>query len=143
MKKTLFNFRLLFMFLFACTLGYFAIDFLIGTEKDIHSFIGFSVFTLATLFVIVISPIAITFSDDLLIIHYFFGIKEEIKWTYIRKIEKIIVDKRPSHWHFWCYHIYLRQKQDKKAFFAVSEIPANRRIKKLLYRYYKPDFDKM
>ncbi len=142
MKKTLFNFRLVCIFLFACVLGYFAIDFLAGIEKNIPSFIGFSIFTLATLFVLFISPVAVTFSDDFLTIHYFFGIKEKIKWTHIRKIEKIIADKRPNHWHFWCYHIYLRQKQDKKAFFAVSEIPANRRIKKLLYQYYKLDFDK-
>ncbi len=77
MKKKVFNFRLVFIFLFACVLGYFAIDFLIGTEKDILSFVGFAVFALAALFVLFVSPIAVTFSNDFLSIHYFLELKKK------------------------------------------------------------------
>ncbi len=137
MKKTVLNLRGIFLIIFLCILGYLCFE-----QKDID-FLGIVLLgSIIVFFSIAISPIAVTFSKDFLTIYYFFGIKEEIKWTHIRKIEKIIADKRPDHWHFWCYHIYLRKKSDKKPFFAVGEIPANFMTRKLLYEYYKPNFDK-
>ncbi|MBE6670970.1 MAG: hypothetical protein E7593_02065 [Ruminococcaceae bacterium] len=99
--------------------------------------IGFAIFALVFLFGCLISPIYYIFSNDSVIIVYLLGLKEEIKWNYIRNITRKGAwgggVEGPPH-----YNISYPTNQ-KRYFFMNGDISKNRKTNKLLNKFYKKD----
>lgn len=55
-------------------------------EKEVGLCIGFSAAALAALFVFLVSPVYYTFSQEGVVIRYFWGLKEEAAWSTIVSI---------------------------------------------------------
>ena len=103
-------------------------------DKEVVSSIIFAVMSLLPVFVIMISPIYYTFTEESVEIIYNFGQKEDIKWSEIKSVTLagnwIKGGGAPR------YDISY-PNEDNKKFFMISEISKTARTKKLISVYYK------
>ena len=137
MKKTkqkhyAFNTQLLFVIAFFVV--FLVLSICAAIEQEIGLSIGFAVATLLPVFVLLISPLYVVFSDEEIEIVYIMGQREFIKWKNIRCI------------YFWVSggggfpHYEVAYPTDvKRAFFVSGEIPKTRKTKKYIKMYYKKD----
>ena len=140
MKKTkqkhyVFNTQLLFVIAF---LSFFLVlSICAAIEQEIGLSIGFAVATLLPVFVLLISPLYVVFSDEEIEIVYIMGQREIIRWRNIRCIyfngSWVSSGGGPPHYEV-AYPTNV-----KRAFFVRGEIPKTRKTKKYIKMYYKKD----
>ena len=132
-KHIAFNTHLIVWFVLFLVLVSILIAFVI--EKDIMAVVFCSVLILIFMFVFIISPLYVIFSDEGVEIVYNFGQREFIKWSKIKEISLkgswITKGGGPPS-----YVISYRSKE-KLPFFAMGEIPKTLKTKRLLKKYYK------
>ena len=140
MKKTkqkhyAFNTQLLFIIAFFVV--FLVLSICAAIEQEIGLSIGFAVATLLPVFVFLISPLYVTFSDEEIEIVYIMGQREFIKWKNIRCIylngSWISKGGGPPHYEI-AYPTNV-----KRAFFVRGEIPKTRKTKKYIKMYYKKE----
>ena len=120
-------FFIIFLILSVCA----AIEYEVGLS------IGFAVATLLPIFVFLISPLYVTFSDEEIEIIYILGQKEIIKWKNIRyiRLNGAWISRSGGLPHYEVAY----PTNVKRAFFVRGEIPKTRKTKKYIKMYYKND----
>ena len=120
-------FFIIFLILSVCA----AIEYEVGLS------IGFAVATLLPIFVFLISPLYVTFSDEEIEIIYILGQKEIIKWKNIRyiRLNGAWISRGGGLPHYEVAY----PTNVKRAFFVRGEIPKTRKTKKYIKMYYKKD----
>ena len=120
-------FFIIFLILSVCA----AIEYEVGLS------IGFAVATLLPIFVFLISPLYVTFSDEEIEIIYILGQKEIIKWKNIRyiRLNGAWISRGGGLPHYEVAY----PTNAKRAFFVRGEIPKTRKTKKYIKMYYKKD----
>ena len=140
MKKTkqkhyAFNTQLFFVIAFF--VFFLVLSICAAIEQEIGLSIGFAVATLLPVFVLLISPLYVTFSDEEIEIVYIMGQREIIRWRNIRCIyfngSWVNSGGGPPHYEV-AYPANV-----KRAFFVRGEIPKTRKTKKYIKMYYKKD----
>ena len=121
------SFFIIFLVLSICA----AIDYEVGLS------IGFAVATLLPIFVFLISPLYITFSDEEIEIVYIMGQREIIKWKNIRCI--YLNGSWISRGGGLPHYEVAYPTNVERAFFVRGEIPKTRKTKKYIKMYYKKD----
>ena len=106
-------------------------------EQEIGLSIGFAVATLLPVFVLLISPLYVVFSDEEIEIVYIMGQKEIIKWKNIRyiRLNGAWISRGGGFPHYEVAY----PTDVKRAFFVRGEIPKTRKTKKYIKIYYKKD----
>ena len=140
MKKTkqkhyAFNTHLLFVIAFFIIFLFFSICAAI--EYEVGLSIGFAVATLLPIFVFLISPLYIVFSNEEIEIIYILGQREIIKWKNIRCI--YLNGSWISGGGGLPHYELAYPTNVKRAFFVRGEIPKTRKTKKYIKMYYKKD----
>ena len=120
-------FFIIFLILSVCA----AIEYEVGLS------IGFTVATLLPIFVFLISPLYVTFSDEEIEIIYILGQKEIIKWKNIRyiRLNGAWISRGGGLPHYEVAY----PTNAKRAFFVRGEIPKTRKTKKYIKMYYKKE----
>ena len=140
MKKTkqkhyAFNTQLLFVIAFFVV--FLVLSICAAIEQEIGLSIGFAVATLLPVFVFLISPLYVTFSDEEIEVVYIMGQREIIRWRNIRCIylngSWVIGSGGLPHYEI-AYPTNV-----KRAFFVRGEIPKTRKTKKYIKMYYKKE----
>ena len=106
-------------------------------EREVGLSIGFVVATLLPVFVFLISPLYIAFSDEEIEIVYIMGQREFIKWKNIMCIylNGAWISRGGGLPHYEVAY----PTNVKRAFFVRGEIPKTRKTKKYIKMYYKKD----
>ena len=140
MKKTkqkhyAFNTQLLFVIAFFVV--FLVLSICAAIEQEIGLSIGFAVATLLPVFVLLISPLYVVFSDEEIEIVYIMGQKEIIKWKNIRyiRLNGAWISRGSGFPHYEVAY----PTDVKRAFFVRGEIPKTRKTKKYIKMYYKKD----
>ena len=140
MKKTkqkhyAFNAQLLFVIAFFVV--FLVLSICAAIEQEIGLSIGFAVATLLPVFVLLISPLYVVFSDEEIEIVYIMGQKEIIKWKNIRyiRLNGAWISRSGGFPHYEVAY----PTDVKRAFFVRGEIPKTRKTKKYIKMYYKKD----
>ena len=140
MKKTkqkhyAFNTQLLFVIAFFIV--FLVLSICAAIEQEIGLSIGFAVATLLPVFVLLISPLYVVFSDEEIEIVYIMGQKEIIKWKNIRyiRLNGAWISRGGGFPHYEVAY----PTDVKRAFFVRGEIPKIRKTKKYIKLYYKKD----
>ena len=134
-KHYAFNTQLFFVIaLFAIFL---VLSICAAIEREIGLSIGFAVVTLLPVFVLLISPLYVVFSDEEIEIVYIMGQKEIIKWKNIRyiRLNGAWISRGGGFPHYEVVY----PTDVKRAFFVRGEIPKTRKTKKYIKMYYKKD----
>ena len=140
MKKTkqkhyAFNTQLFFVIAFFVV--FLVLSICAAIEQEIGLSIGFAVATLLPVFVFLISPLYVTFSDEEIEIVYIMGQREIIKWKNIRCIYlngSWVIGSGGLPYYEIAYPTNV-----KRAFFVRGEIPKTRKTKKYIKMYYKKE----
>ena len=140
MKKTkqkhyAFNTQLLFVIAFFVV--FLVLSICAAIEQEIGLSIGFAVATLLPVFVLLISPLYVVFSDEEIEIVYIMGQREFIKWKNIRyiRLNGVWISRGGGFPHYEVAY----PTDVKRAFFVRGEIPKTRKTKKYIKMYYKKD----
>ena len=129
--------RGLYQFVIAFFVVFLVLSICAAIEQEIGLSIGFAVATLLPVFVFLISPLYVTFSNEEIEIIYILGQREIIKWKNIRCIylngSWFSGGGGPPHYEL-AYPTNV-----KRAFFVRGEIPKTRKTQKYIKMYYKKD----
>ena len=106
-------------------------------EREIGLSIGFAVATLLPIFVFLISPLYIVFSDEEIKIIYILGQREIVKWTSIRCIS--LNGSWISRGGGLPHYEVSSSTNVKRAFFVRGEIPKTRKTTSLIKKYYRKE----
>ena len=132
-KHIAFNTHLIFFIILSVIFLGFSIGCVM--ENDVGLSIMFAIFFLLPLFVLAISPLYFTFSDECIEIVYNFGQREIIKWSDIRNIS--LMGSWIGAGGGLPHYVIAYSRKEKRLFFVVGEIPKTRKTKKLIEKYYK------
>ena len=140
MKKTkqkhfAFNTQLLFVIAFFVV--FLVLSICAAIEQEIGLSIGFAVATLLPVFVLLISPLYVVFSDKEIEIVYIMGQREFVKWKNIRCI--YLNGSWISRGGGLPHYEIAYPTNVKRAFFVRGEIPKTRKTKKYIKMYYKKE----
>ena len=140
MKKTkqkhyAFNTQLFFVIAFFVV--FLVLSICAAIEQEIGLSIGFAVATLLPVFVLLISPLYVVFSNEEIEIVYIMGQREFIKWKNIRYIR--LNGSWISRGEGLPHYELAYPANVKRAFFVRGEIPKTRKTKKYIKMYYKKD----
>lgn len=134
-KQIAFNSHLIFMFFLFFVFLRMTIEFAMENEIG-FSIVGSILVLIPILFVFMISPLYITFSEESVEIIYNFGQREQILWNDIRSITLrggwIVGNGFPR------YEVAY-PRNGKRWFFVDGDIPKTRKTKKLIKMYYKKE----
>ena len=140
MKKTkqkhyAFNTQLLFVIAFFVV--FLVLSICAAIEQEIGLSIGFAVATLLPVFVFLISPLYVVFSDEEIEIVYIMGQREFIKWKNIRyiRLNGALISRGGGFPHYEVAY----PTDVKRAFFVRGEIPKTRKTKEYIKMYYKKE----
>ncbi len=124
------NHLLLCIFMFTVMVCFSAFSL---REKEIAMAIVFLVIALIAVSVFLTLPIYFTFSEQEIVISYFFGIKERIEWNCIRYISQ------EGSWvgHGFPMYVISYPVKEKRPFFVRGEISKTRKTKKFIKKFYK------
>ena len=132
MKKTkqkhyAFNTQLFFVIAFFVV--FLVLSICAAIEQEIGLSIGFAVATLLPVFVLLISPLYVVFSNEEIEIIYILGQREIIKWKNIRCIyfNGSLVSRGGGFPHYEVAYL----TDVKRAFFVRGEIPKTRKTKNI------------
>ena len=106
-----------------------------AVERKIGLSIGFAVATLLPIFVFLISPLYIVFSDEKIEIIYTMGQREIIRWDEIRSI--YLMGSWISTGSASPRYVIAYPTNVKFPFFVCGEIPKTWKTKKYIKKYYK------
>ena len=134
-KHYAFNTQLFFVIAFFII--FLVLSICAAIEREVGLSIGFAVATLLPVFVFLISPLYIAFSDEEIEIVYIMGQREIIKWRNIRCIyfNSSWVSRGGGFPHYEVAY----PTNVKRAFFVRGEIPKTRKAKKYIKMYYKKE----
>ena len=134
-KHYAFNTQLFFVIALLCL--FLVLSICAAIEREIGLSIGFAVATLLPIFVFLISPLYVTFSDEEIEIIYILGQKEIIKWKNIRyiRLNGAWISRGGGLPHYEVAY----PTNVKRAFFVRGEIPKTRKTKKYIKMYYKKE----
>lgn len=135
-KKYVFNWRLSVpFFLLVIFVG---ISIFCATQGQWGLFIAFIILAILSVFVILIQPLIIVFSEREIRIVYTVGFKEIIPANEIRNIYSMgrIFERRG----FGPIYVVAYPRANKMPFFANGELPKTHRMKMLLKSFYKKEF---
>ena len=140
MKKTkqkhyVFNTQLFFVIAFFII--FLILSVCAAIEYEVGLSIGFAVATLLPIFVFLISPLYVTFSDEEIEIVYIMGQREIITWKTIRCI--YLNGSWISRGGGLPHYEVAYPTNVKRAFFVRGEIPKTRKTKKYIKMYYKKE----
>ncbi len=129
-EEKVFNKRILlyvayFFFILAVSLIFF-----LAEEKGMGIFgIIFAIIGIALIFT---APISYIFSEEKLVINYFFGLKENIYWKY----RPTVMSSYERHKSLWLktYQFYY-YSEDKRLFFMQGVVSKNKTTKRLMEKY--------
>ena len=134
-KNFAFNTQLFFVIAFFVI--FLVLSIYAASEREIGLSIGFAVATLLPIFVFLISPLYVVFSNEEIEIIYILGQREIIKWKNIRCIYF------NGSWVSGCggppHYEVAYPTNVKRAFFVRGEIPKTRKTKKYIKMYYKKE----
>lgn len=90
---------------------------------------------LLSLFVLLTSPVYMLFSQKELVIVYFFGCKETIRWKDVRQVHKY------GGWLFsrgdgFPHYTVVYPKPKKRLFFMLGDVPKTRKVSRLFAEFY-------
>ena len=134
-KHYAFNTQLFFVIALLCL--FLVLSICAAIEREIGLSIGFAVATLLPIFVFIISPLYIVFSDEEIKIIYILGQREIIKWKNIRCI--YLNGAWISRGGGLPHYVIAYPTDKKRAFFVRGEIPKTRKIASLIKKYYRKE----
>ncbi len=130
-EEKVFNKRILVFIAYFFMVMLFSLFFFFVGEKGFGVFCA--VFALSVgLALILTSPVSYTFSEEKLVINYFFSLKENIYW----KHRPNVISTYESHRSLWLktYEFYY-YSEDKRLFFMQGKVSENRKTKALMEKY--------
>lgn len=135
-KEYAFNFRLFYpLLLFVIFMG---LSISCATHNEWLMFGAFVAFAFLAIFVILIQPFLIVFTQKDICIIYTLGVKEIIPISEIRNVYSMgsTFERRG----FGPVYVVAYPRANKMPFFANGELPKTHRMKMLLKSFYKKDF---
>ncbi len=111
--------------------------FLSGGEKGMGIF--FLVFAFLEIAGMLITPISYVFSEEKLVINYFFGLKENIYWRHLPHV--ITLHEEPTEFIWLKTYEFFYYSEDKRLFFMRGVVSKNKKTKKLMEKYCPTRFE--
>ena len=134
-KYSAFNTQLFFVV--AMFLVFLVLSICAAVEREVGLAIGFALATLLPIFVFLISPLYVVFSDEEIEIVYILGQREVIKWNSVRSIS--LNGAWISRGSGLPHYVVAYPTNEKRPFFVRGEIPKTRKTKRYIKKYYKKD----
>ena len=135
-KEYAFNFRLFYpLLLFVIFMG---LSISCATRNEWLMFGAFVAFAFLAIFVILIQPFLIVFTQKDICIIYTLGVKEIIPISEIRNVYSM--GRTFERRGFGPVYVVAYPRANKMPFFANGELPKTHRMKMLLKSFYKKDF---
>ncbi|MBQ7116665.1 MAG: DUF4304 domain-containing protein [Clostridia bacterium] len=126
-----FNKRVLVFIAYSFIVMLFSLFFFFVEEKGFGIFCAVFALTVG-LALILTSPVSYTFSEEKLVINYFFGLKENIYW----KHRPNVISTYESHRALWLKtYEFNYYSEDKRLFFMQGKVSKNRKTKALMEKY--------
>lgn len=131
-EEKVFNKRILVFIAYFFTAMLFSLFFFFVGEKGFGVFCAVFALTVG-LALILTSPVSYTFSEEKLVINYFFGKKENISWQNIRYTLKSY--EKVSRYRYLDVYEIGYYSEEKRPFYMRGRVSKNKRTKALMEKY--------